>query len=204
MPLQHVDSLRKKFPAFHRGAGYIVLSISLLLSITGYWFFISKNAYTHGNAFHLHNINGLAPIPWPTFELGTWLIAPFYWHTMYKTAVTARARNFVQHRKWAVLHTICACVISAERLGIIILYAIGFALSTLPQEKVHEFFGVGNTIEDIAEAELSVFAFANIIALVVILSWLAYEFGRAGYFDGVKDYLSSRNSEEVEETKKEQ
>lgn len=193
MPLQHVDGLRKKWPVLHRTAGYVLLSLSLLLSITGYWFFISKNAYSHDNAFHMHNFNGLSPIPWPTFELSTWILAPFYWLTMYKTALTARTKNFVQHRKWAVLHTISASVIAAERLGLVTLYAIGFSMTLLPQAVVHDFFGVGYTVEEIAEAELSVFAFANVLALVFVLSWLYYEFGRAGYFGKVQDKRSSKS-----------
>ncbi|KAM3458289.1 hypothetical protein MY3296_000495 [Beauveria thailandica] len=182
MPLQHVDSLRKKWPVLHRSAGYVLLSISLLLSITGYWFFISKHAYSHENPFHLHRFKGLPLIAWPTFEATTWLVAPFYWLTMYKTATTARAKDFVQHRKWAVLHTLSASVITAERLSIVTLNAIGMTLSLLPQKVVHEFFGVGYTIPEIAEAELTVFAFANVLAFIFVLSWLYYEFSRAGYF----------------------
>ncbi|TQV91272.1 Fungal transcriptional regulatory protein [Cordyceps javanica] len=182
MPLQHVDSLRKKWPALHRVAGYTLLSISLLLSITGYWFFISKHAYSHQNLFHLHSFNGLSPVPWPTFAVSTSLVGPFYWLTMYKTAATARARDFARHRKWAVLHTLCASVISAERLSLVILYAVGFALTLLPQAAVHDFFGVGYTVKEIAEAELSLFALGNVLALVMVLSWLYYDFGRAGYF----------------------
>ncbi|OAA39016.1 hypothetical protein BBO_06869 [Beauveria brongniartii RCEF 3172] len=183
MPLQHVDSLRKKWPVLHRSAGYVLLSISLLLSITGYWFFISKNAYTHENPFHLHKFKGLPLIAWPTFEVTTWFLAPTYWLTMYKTATTARAKDFVRHRKWAVLHTLSASVISAERLSIVTLNAIGMTMSLLPQKMVHEFFGVGYTIPEIAEAELSVFAFANVLAFIFVLSWLYYEFARAGYFE---------------------
>ncbi|KAM3508706.1 hypothetical protein MY11210_006625 [Beauveria gryllotalpidicola] len=183
MPLQHVDSLRKKWPVLHRTAGYVLLSLSLLLSITGYWFFISKNAYTHENPFHLHKFKGLPLIAWPTFEVTTWCLAPFYWATMYKTATTARAKDFARHRKWAVLHTLCASVITAERLSIVTLNAIGMAMSILPQNVVHEFFGVGYTIPEMAEAELSVFAFANVLAMIFVLSWLYYEFARAGYFE---------------------
>ncbi|OAR03129.1 hypothetical protein LLEC1_05511 [Akanthomyces lecanii] len=191
MPLQHVDGLRKKWPVLHRTAGYVLLSLSLLLSITGYWFFISKNAYSHDDFFHMHSFNGSSPIPWPTFEFSTWLLAPFYWLTMYKTAMTARAKNFVQHRKWAVLHTMSASVIAAERLGLVTLYAIGFGMALLPQAVVHDVFGVGYTVEEMAEAELGVFAFANVLAFAFVLSWLYYEFRRAGYFGNVEDKGSS-------------
>ncbi|OAA80228.1 hypothetical protein LEL_03714 [Akanthomyces lecanii RCEF 1005] len=191
MPLQHIESLRKRWPVLHRTAGYFILSLSLLLSMSGYWFFFSENAYTHKNVFHMHTFKGLGPVSWPTFELTLWVIAPFYWLTIYKAAVTARAKDFVRHRKWAVLHTICASFISVERFTLTALYGIGYVLSFLPQDRVHEFFGVGHEVEDMAEAELGVFALANVLAHAVILSWLAYECGRAGYFDGVKRYLSS-------------
>ncbi|OAA43933.1 hypothetical protein BBO_04289 [Beauveria brongniartii RCEF 3172] len=192
MPLQHVETLRRRWPILHRTAGYAILSLSLVLSMSGYWFFISKTAYTHDNVFHMHTLKGIGPIRWPTFELTLWVLAPFYWLTTYKAAVTARAKNFVQHRKWAVLHTICASFISVERVTLSLLYGIGYALSLLPQDKVHEFFGVGHTAQDMYEAELGVFAFANTLSYAVILSWLAVECGRAGYLDSVKGYLSSR------------
>lgn len=201
MPLQHIDSLRKKWPVYHRTAGYVALSMSLILSITGYWFFLSKNAYTHEDMFHAHTFKGF-PISWPTFELSTYLVAPFYWFTMYKTALTARARQFVQHRKWAVLHTICACIISVERLGVILIYTGGWVMSSKwPKQRIHEYFGVGYTMDDIAEAELSAFAFGNVFAYAGVFLWTAYEFGRAGYFGGVKNFLLSTNTAKLSSKK---
>lgn len=198
MPLQHVESLRKRWPALHRTAGYFILSLSLLLSMSGYWFFFSDNAYAHKNVFHMHNPKGLGRISWPTFELSLWMIAPFYWLTIFKAAaVTARAKDFVRHRKWAVLHTIYASFNSVERVTLVSLYGIGYGLSFLPQDRVHEFFGVGHAVEDMMEAELAVFALANVLAHAVILSWLAYEFERAGYFDGVKRYLFSSMKDKI-------
>ncbi|OAA58667.1 hypothetical protein ISF_06450 [Cordyceps fumosorosea ARSEF 2679] len=194
MPLQHHDRFRLRFPLLHRLAGYLILLLSLLLSLTGYLFFFTSNAYTHPNLFHLHALPGL-PSPllrWPTFELTLWLIAPFYWLTIYKTAAAARARDFPRHRRWAVLHTICASFISVERVSLVVLLGAGFATSFLPREAVHGFFGVGRGVEEMAEAEMAVFALANTMTHVVILSWLAYECARAGYFDAAKGYLSSR------------
>ncbi|ATY62492.1 hypothetical protein A9K55_009041 [Cordyceps militaris] len=192
MPLQHVDSVRKRWPVVHRVAGYTILSLSMVLSTTGYWFFLSNNAYTHRNVFHMHSFKGLGSVSWPTFEFTLWIIGPFYWLTIYKAAVTARAKDFARHRKWAVLHTICASYISLERVAYVTLLGIGFALSFLPRDMVHEFFGVGYSVEEMAEAELSVFALMNVLAHAMMLSWLAFEFTRAGYFGDVKGYLSSR------------
>lgn len=191
MPLQHVDSLRKKWPVLHRMAGYTMLSISLLLSVTGSWLIYTKHIHSHENIFHMHDLNGLSPVPWPSFALTNSLVAPPFWLTMYKTATTARAKDFASHRKWAVLHTMCASLIAAERLALVIVYTIGITMTLLPQAVVHEFFGVGYTVKEMAEAELDVFALANLLALSIVLSWLYYDFGRAGYFTRVGDKGSS-------------
>lgn len=191
MPLQHVDSIRKRWPVLHRTAGYVLLSLSLLLSITGGWFLFAKHAYSHDNRFHLHNLNGLSPIPWPTFEVTTWAVTPAYWLTMYKTVRTARARDFARHRKWAVLHTICGSVISAERVSLVVLYAVGFATTLWPEAVVHDFFGVGRSLNDVAEAELSVFALGNMLAFAAVLLWVYYDFRRAGYFGRAGGRLSA-------------
>ncbi|KAK3196610.1 hypothetical protein K4F52_000492 [Lecanicillium sp. MT-2017a] len=197
IPFQHVDSLRRKFPAMHRTSGYVILSFSLLLSMTGYWFFLSKNAYSHANWYHLHDLGGFAaPLAWPTFEATTFLLAPFYWATMYKTAVTASAGDYAAHRKWAVLHTMTACFISLERVAIIIMTGAGLVLTLFPEEEVHAFFGVPDTVDAIAAAELDLFAFGNIIALGLAAAWAAYELNRAGQLDGWKRYLSSMVQEE--------
>lgn len=191
MPLQHLDSFRNKYPKFHRSAGYIALTLSLLLSLSGYWFLVSKNAYSHPKLFHLHDFNGLSPIPWPTFELALWVLAGPYYLTLYKAATTARARDFVRHRKWAVLHTMFASIISLERVALTASYVFGWALTLLPEEKVHEFFRVGQDMASMAAAELDMFAFADVITVGMVISWIFYEFGRAGYFSGVRDYFSS-------------
>lgn len=182
IPFQHVDSLRRKWPVVHRTSGYIILSISLLLSMTGYWFFLSKNAYSHANWLHVHNLNGWVSVGWPTFEASTYVLAPFYWVSMYKTAVTARDKDFTRHRKWAVLHTMFASVISLERVSIVILYAVGFATTLFATAaQVHQFLGIPQTLEAIAAAEMDMFALANMIALTLLLSWIGYEFGWASY-----------------------
>lgn len=185
MPLQHSGRFRGRWPAFHRASGYLILSLSLLLSMTGYWFFFSKNAYSHPNVFHRHNFRPAIPIDWPTFELSTYFLAPFYWATMYKTAVSARGKDFASHRKWAVLHTIFASVISLQRLSVTILYVAGYILTYLPEEKVYDFLQVSRTTDSIAEAELSLFAFSNIMAVVLLLIWVLYELGQAGYLASV-------------------
>lgn len=197
MPLQHLDSFRKKYPDFHRSSGYIILTGSLLLSLSGYWFLISKNAHTPANLFYLHDLNGWSPIPWPTFELALWVLAVPYYTTLYKTAMTARAKDFVSHRKWAVLHTMFASIISLERLAITILYAFGWTLALFPKEKVHEFFNVAEDLASMAAAELDMFAFGDVIAFGMMLFWAIYEFRSAGYFGGLTEYLGSSVEKEA-------
>ncbi len=201
MPLQHVESLRKKWPAFHRGSGYVILSASLVLSMTGYWFYLSKNAYSHQDWFHVHDLNGWSYIGWPTFELTTFCLAPIYWLTMYKTAVTARAKNFESHRKWAVLHTMAASGISLERVGLVILHTLGYILTLFPRERVHQFLNLPDTNDAMAAAEQDFFAFANVIAIILALSWFVYEFDIANYFSKSKKTCPAHSFTRVATTK---
>jgi hypothetical protein len=191
MPLQHTDGFRKRYPALHRSSGYVILTGSLVLSLTGYWFLLSSNAYTHPNRFHLHDLGGWSPIPWITFELGLWVLAPPYYLTLYKTAAAARDRDFVRHRKWAVLHTMVASVITFERVALVLSYVFGWTLALLPREQVHAFFDVAQDLASVAAAELDMFALADMLALGMMLFWMVFEFGRAGYLRGLTDYLSS-------------
>ncbi|OAA45458.1 hypothetical protein NOR_03247 [Metarhizium rileyi] len=185
MPLQHNDSFRRKNPAAHRSAGYIIITFSFVLSVTGYWFLISKHAHSHANRYHLHDFGGLSPIPWPTFEMTLWLLAPPYYVTLYKTAMTARARAFEAHRKWAVAHTIFASAISLQRVAVTAAYTLGFVLTLFPKEKVHEFFRVGQDLASVAVAEMDMFALTTSLAGVMMVSWFLYEFGPAGFSGGV-------------------
>ena len=163
--------------------------------MTGYWFYISKNAYSHGDWFHLHDLNGWSLIGWPTFEATTFCLAPVYWLTMYKTAATARSKNFDSHRKWAVLHTMAASAISLERIGLVILHTVGYILTLFPSQSVHEFLNLLDTNDALAAAEQDMFAFANVIALMLLLSWVLYEFEGARYLGKLKHYVSLRVSE---------
>ncbi|OAQ66341.1 fungal transcriptional regulatory protein [Pochonia chlamydosporia 170] len=197
MPLQHIDSFRNKYPDFHRSSGYIILTGSLILSLSGYWFLLSNNAHSHPDRYHLHDLNGWSPIPWPTFEMALWVLATPYYITLYKTATTARARDFVSHRRWAVLHTMFASIITFERVALTLSYAFGWALALFPKEQVHEFFNVAQDLASMAAAELDMFAFVDVIAFGMMIAWMVYEFGRAGYFGGLTEYLSSSAEKET-------
>ncbi|TWU78327.1 hypothetical protein ED733_008513 [Metarhizium rileyi] len=179
MPLQHNDSFRRKNPAAH----------------------LSKHAHSHANRYHLHDFGGLSPIPWPTFEMTLWLLAPPYYVTLYKTAMTARARAFEAHRKWAVAHTIFASAISLQRVAVTAAYTLGFVLTLFPKEKVHEFFRVGQDLASVAVAEMDMFALTTSLAGVMMVSWFLYEFGPAGFSGGVVGSFGRLASRETPEKK---
>lgn len=196
MPLQHNNSFRKKYPKFHRSAGYIIITFSFILSLSGYWFLVSKHAYSHVNRYHLHDLDGLSPIPWPTFEMTLWLLAPPYYFTLYKTATTARARDFVQHQKWAVLHTIVSSTISLQRVTMTASYGLGLVLMLVSREQVREFFKVQD-LASAAAAELDMFALTTATAYVMMVFWLLYQLRCAGYFRGVTNNLFSVDDQET-------
>ncbi|GAD99559.1 hypothetical protein PVAR5_8274 [Paecilomyces variotii No. 5] len=180
MPLQHSDRLRRYWPAFHRANGYFVLSGSLLLSITGYLMLFKNMSYSHENLFHIHNLNGVFPIGWPTFGLSLIILGPPYLFSLLQTVRTARAKNFVAHRQWAVFHTISAYAISLERVSLVTTYIVGWVLALFPKEKVHNFFRIENTLAGKAAAEFDIFALCNMLALVLLLAWGTYEYRKTG------------------------
>lgn len=182
MPLQHSDRFRQRWPALHRRNGYVVLTGSLLLSMTGYYMLAKRMVHTHDNLFHLHTLSGLVPIGWPTFSFMLSSLAPIYLSSLYATVRAARAKDFAAHRKWAVLHTMSAYIITFERLSTLIIYAGGWILSHFPKEKVYDFFRVEDTLESKATAELDVFAFANVMAFALFLWWAGHEFRKTEIF----------------------
>lgn len=184
MPLQHVDRLRRRWPALHRGSGYVVLSGSLLLSATGYWLLAKHMAHTHDNPLHVHSLSGFSPVGWPTFEATLWALGPIYLYSLVKTAATARARDLGGHRRWAVFHTMVAYVISLERLSLLLSYVAGWVLALWPKDEVHQYLGIEDTLEAKAEAERDVFALANVTAFSMVVCWALYEWGSAGYLKG--------------------
>lgn len=180
MPLQHSDRFRQYWPAFHRVNGYFVLSGSFLLSMTGYWMLAKNMAYSHENLFHIHNLNGLFPIGWPTFGLSLIVLGLPYLFSLFQTIRTARAKKFVAHRQWAVFHTISAYAIAMERVSLVATYIGGWVLSLFPKEEVHSFFGIEDTLASKAAAELDVFALVNMLALVLLLTWGTHEYRKTG------------------------
>lgn len=139
-------------------------------------------AHTHEDPFHVHNLSGISTIGWPTFEQTLWILAPIYFTTLYGAVTTARAGNIPKHRLWAIAHTIAGYTISLERLAVFICYVIGWALTLLPEETVYRALQIENTLADKASAELDILALSNTVAGLLMITWMTYEWWRAGYF----------------------
>ncbi|KAL2782842.1 hypothetical protein BJX66DRAFT_345473 [Aspergillus keveii] len=179
MPLQHIDRFRQYWPTFHRRNGYVVLSISLLLSMTGYLMIGKRVAHTHENIFHFHNLSGLLPIGWPSFELSLICWGPIYLYSLFRTIQTAKTKDIATHRKWAVTHTISAYAISLERVSLGVIYIAGWALAIFPKNAVHRFLRIEDTISAKASLELDTFALANIMGFSIAIWWAVNEWRRA-------------------------
>ncbi|KAF9885413.1 hypothetical protein FE257_012935 [Aspergillus nanangensis] len=191
MPLQHIDDFRQRWPAFHRQNGYIVSCSSLILSLTGYWMIGKKVAHTHVNIFHLHNLSGLLPFGWPTFELSLICWGPVYLYSLLRTVRTARAGNFPMHRRWAVTHTISAYAISLERVSLVLTYVVGWVLALLPKEAVYGILNLEDTMSAKASAELDTFALANVMAFFMAIYWAFYEWRKATSLVAVPGHLKA-------------
>ena len=182
MPFQHIASIRKRYPSVHRGIGYFILAGSLVLSLTGYTLVIRDIAHSHADPWHMHDLNGVSPIPWPTFEATLWALGPVYLLTLFKTATAARRKDFQAHERWAVLHTVSAYVISLERLVVLASYIVGFALAAGVDKEwlLKKLNDLPDTVAAKAEVEMDIFALASVFAFIMAVLWLAYVWAEAG------------------------
>ncbi|KAK0664202.1 hypothetical protein DIS24_g491 [Lasiodiplodia hormozganensis] len=201
MPFQHVDSLRARFPAMHRRNGYLVLSLSLLLSLGGFWILNRNMSHTHREFYHIHTVIKGKYIPlltWPTFESSLWFLAPAYFYSLFRTAETARAREWVRHRKWAVFHTIAAYTITLQRVNVVVCMVAGWAMHLLVPERVqHEVLGVPATHEGKAAAELAAFAWTAWYGGILAFVWILYEWRPAALFARGRDAAGGEKSETI-------
>ncbi|KAM3534068.1 hypothetical protein MY4038_002721 [Beauveria bassiana] len=174
IPLQHVDSLRKRSLTLHRLNGYTALTASFIQTVSGVSFLIYGYTYSHKNLLHIHylSIGGkwIPPFFWPTFEAGLWAYAPVFLFTLVRTVQTARAKNLAQHRKWAVLHTIAGYVIAINRLNVTLLVAWGDLLALLPASVKTRLVG-SPSFTDVVDMEISGFAAAAAYAYVISGVW---------------------------------
>lgn len=153
-----------------------------MLSLTGYTLLVRNIAHSHADPWHMYDLNGLSPIPWPTFEATLWALGPAYLLTLFKTAASARRRDFRAHERWAVLHTISAYIISLERLVVLASYLVGFSLAAGMDKEwlLKKLNNLPDTVAAKAEVEMDVFALASVLALFMAGLWLVYVWVEAG------------------------
>ncbi|THC96736.1 hypothetical protein EYZ11_003794 [Aspergillus tanneri] len=191
IPLQHLDSLRKEHMNLHRVNGYIALSVSLIQSLSGMVFLLRDLTYTHENVFHIHalTVRGvwIPPFIWPTFTGGLWIYAPVFLFTLFRTVQMARARKIEQHRKWAVLHSICGYTIAINRVNLSAIVVIGNILSLLPDYVQRQWLKLPTNLPGIVEVEISAFAAAAAYAYVFAGIWAVSEMKRSKTKPGKQD-----------------
>ncbi|GME27101.1 uncharacterized protein LTHEOB_6714 [Neofusicoccum parvum] len=183
MPLQHIDSVRKRWPAFHRSNGYIVLSGSLLLGLGGFWILNRGMSHTYPEFYHVHMVIGGKPIPflmWPTFESSLWFLAPAYFYSLFRAVETARAKEFARHRSWAVFHTIAAYTITLQRANVVVVNLAGWVVHLLPERIQRDLLKLPVSHEEKAAAELGAFAWTAWYGGVLAFIWIVYEWRAAG------------------------
>ena len=69
--------------------------------------------------------------------------------------------------------------------------------NTVSEGSIHEFFNIADINDAMAAAELDIFAFANIIDFVLLLTWAFYEFQGVRYLRKLKGTISSIFSKEM-------
>lgn len=175
IPLQHIDSIRRDWKTFHRFNGYLVLLVSLIQTISGVWFLVDKQAYTHENIWHLHYLKiknaWVPPFVWPTFTAGLLVYSPVFLVTLVYTLQTARARQIEQHRRWAVLHSIAGYTIAIDRVNMTAIMAVGHVLEWLPESVKSGWLQLPARLSDIAAVETSAFAGAAFYAYIIAGFW---------------------------------
>lgn len=126
MPLQHIDTLRRRYPSFHRWCGRLALLCNGVLIISGLLLAPRKLSYTHPNPLHVH-------AGWlPTTEAGTTILGVVQGVLLWKTWRTARSRQYVRHRDWARLFTWAGLAIALQRVFSFVAVLAGTALAALP------------------------------------------------------------------------
>jgi uncharacterized membrane protein len=85
-PLQLIPIVRARFPRFHRWNGRVFVSVSLVVSLAGFVMLWTRDSIPGGKAMMIA-LNGLV-----------FLVILSCWNTV----KNARARQLVEHRKWAL------------------------------------------------------------------------------------------------------
>lgn len=137
-PLQHVRRIRVQRPKVHRILGYTAATLSLILTISGLALPLRRLSYSHPNFFHLHTLRIGGPktrplLAWPTFDAALPIIGILLPWTLFHTIKHARAKQFVEHQRWATLHTLVGYIVPLQRAYIVAFQLGGHILFHLPQ-----------------------------------------------------------------------
>lgn len=128
-PLQHTAWIRRQHPRFHRITGYIGATCSLSIGVSSLLFLPYNLAYTHKKLTHIHRL----PLPFihhsvklyfPTISLGVLMAAPMFLYTLVQMVLSARRKDFVAHRYWAVRHTLIGCFPAVQRVFMLVQFAV--------------------------------------------------------------------------------
>lgn len=182
MPIQHVKRFRSFTGArIHRWSGYITLTCSFILSISGLVIPRKGLNFRHPDYFHLHvlRIRSVPVFAWPNFALQTDLLVPMVLLTAYKTLVYARRKKIASHKFWAQLHTYISYAVPLERVWMYVIMLIGMGLPLLPPS-VLAWLEYPLTDADISSAEVSGLASTVFLTFltVAIIAYTDYRSGR--------------------------
>lgn len=182
--MQHSESIRRRYPGFHRQSGYTVILLSAELAIAGFYMSSQSLVTTHAKWYHIHSFyNTKLPIPllsWPTFNVAIAILGVFYFLSLYKLYASIRRKKIESHRRWAVFHSMTGYAISIERLIAAAVLGIGWLLSTLPERVQDEWLFLPRDIDGKLRVEVSALAWTLMAAGATVAAWTYSEWARAG------------------------
>jgi hypothetical protein len=168
MPFQHMASVRKNDPRFHRWNGYLLFSISLLLMSTGLLFLLLGSTYSEKGLFTLHHIPNHPWLIYPTFDQYVLLVSAMQGPTLFLALRAARQRQFARHQYWATMFTIASYIIHLDRLGFMLMLLVGRTLQLLPPHLQKQ---LPASTEDKMTYELIAFQLSATLGVVIGLVW---------------------------------
>ncbi|KAF5120216.1 hypothetical protein E5D57_013567 [Metarhizium anisopliae] len=181
IPLQHSQSIRQRLPTFHRGAGYMVVLLSIELGLAGYYLSSRGMVTTHEKWYHVHSFYGARlPIPllvWPTFDFSIGVLGVFYFVSLFKLFTAIRAQKVELHRRWAVFHSMTGYAISIERLIAVLVIALGWVLHSMPGH-FKTWLQLPLDRDGKMEVELSALAWTLAAAGITVAAWAYKEFAK--------------------------
>jgi hypothetical protein len=172
MPLQYWGTLRKSRPTLHRFTGYIALSCSLILTLSGLAFIPRQLAFSKP-ILAMHYIHGI-PV-FPSFNFGAvFFAAPAMLITGLRAIYLARHKRFAEHRRWAVYHGIAGYFISFQRVWMLLVGVFGTILSNAPKLQALLQTDRVMTLRAKSDAELAAFAFTTWAGGLTSIAWVLY------------------------------